>query len=708
MYIRLTKTLADKGILVPAEELHKHITDYTIDWYYSPFMYGEEALEYYAQHQNSMKGYTGVAETSMLYWDLDCKEDFEKVRASALKLIEHLEDYSEGLEVYFSGNKGLHILLHTENMLNPQEVKSITQNIAVEAGLDLHVFDTSVYNVNRIFRVPYTRHPESKLYKIPLDYEALKELSEDEIRAAAKTQDGIGEVNDYVEVDITNLKEHYATLINTKTNELDFQTIREKYNENFNPMDCPADKRRCIYVLENGFFGPGERENATIRLLAYYRGHEKTREQAKELVLAAYEKRQANYEKLNPWTEADIERNLDQVYSPNWNGGTYTCRTDEYLRSKCDLGTGCCAEEKQKLNVVTIGGLLSEYEEYGNEALEEYPKTGIAWLDEHIRLRPKNFSIINGANGSSKTSLLILILESLNRQKMYHMFFSLDMANTSLLEKLAARHTKYSQREIEAAFNKHTRNPEIIQEVKDVLTEQYKYTLFDFTSTVTSEYIEEAVSALKYRERDPINIQMIFIDYAGRLTDDKDSEYANATSIALKANDVAKRLKVHSVYLSQIPREDGDHTDPIRSSRVSKNSGAWEENATVVINVWRPFGNGLKGLDNYLHLYIAKNRSGPLGERAFWWEGKTGDIRELDKYEFDEYYKLCEAHSKELPEPQFTDLGGVKEQYDQRPKEKSHYFDNDYDEDEEYLRNERNQVSRHKRFKNGGSGYSSY
>lgn len=662
-FVRVTKTVKDKGVLIRPSEVLGFIDDRTVDWYCSPFTYGEDAVEYFEEHSKSIKGYTGSVTTQSLYWDLDCKGNFEKVRENGIKLVEFLTEcgLDEGIEIFFSGNKGIHVFLHTNNSFTPEQTSKICYNIAVKLGIPVSgkdkVFDSTVYNINRIFRVPYTKHQESGLYKVHLSIEELFDLSEAEIHKIATD----AQPEEYIppRVDASSLLEEFGKIQEisvVESPEVTQDNIVQLYGS-FNPLDCPPDKRRCLYILENGYFGPGERENATIRLAAYYRGLGKTREETRQLIIDALHKREQVYGPQNKWNESDITRNLDQVYSPSWNGGTYSCKSDDFLRSKCDLGTGPCCDEKhseEHLNVVSIGGLINQYLEYGKEALLEYPKTGIKWIDDNIRIRPRNFSILNGANGSGKTSLLIIFLEHLNMQKIWSVFFSLDMANTSLFEKLGARYTEYSQKQIEEAFSVHTFNPVIVEAVKKVLVEKFPYTIFDFTSSVDSTHIERTIRILKTRQLNPLNIQIAFIDYAGRVHGDKDNEFSNATQVALEANDVAKRTSTHIMFLSQIPREDGDHTRPIRSSRVSKHSGAWEENATFILNCWRPFGNGLKGLDYYMHIYIAKNRSGSLGEQVFNWDGKTGSISDMTIKDFDEYVNLChETEGMEIPEPQF-------------------------------------------------------
>ncbi len=665
MYVRVTKTVADKGTLVHPDTVESLISDRKIDWYRSTYTYGDDALEYFQNNGGSIKGYTGDAWTDTLYWDLDCKDDFEKVRKAASKLLDKLEELKllDATEVFFSGNKGVHILTHTTNKFSTEETSRICHNIAKDAGLGNDVFDTSVYNLTRIFRIPNTRHQESKLYKIPLDFEELDTLSNTDIRTIAKRQRK--EEFELTSADAEILKQLYPKKSTVKDTRPTERTAAEVLNLHLvkNPDSpdfslCPPTKRRCIYALEQGYIEPGKRHEAILRLAAHYSHDGYARDAAAEKIFDALDNRHKVYTGITDASDAENNRDIDEVFSEKWDGGTYTCKTDEYLSSKCDIGNGPCCEsdmeeEDTASQVKDVDQLIVSYVDYGNEALEQYPQTGIPWIDERVRLRPRNYSIVNGANGSGKTSIAIEIMENWNRQSIWNIMFSLDMADTSLFEKLGAKYTTYSLRDIEQAFNRHTRNEQIMLDVAKAVKERLPLTLFDFTSSATTKYMEKTIKNLEYEKR--IKLKAGIIDYIGRIPgpDSKSNNYAAATANALAFNDVVKRTDIHLIGISQISRENGDHTDPLRSSRVSKDSGAWEENATIIINCWRPFGDGLDRQDKYMHAYIAKNRSGSLGEHVFSWEGKTGSVRELDEKEFREYVSLCERHDKPIPYNQF-------------------------------------------------------
>ncbi len=667
MFVRVTRTVNDRGVLVRPSEISKIVTDPQVDWYRSAYTYGEDAKEYWESNGESIKGYSGETYSSELWFDLDCEGNPAKAKKASIDLMAHLSGlgWVDATEIFFSGYKGFHIIVHTKNRFVPAEVSLICYNLAKEAGVPIGadgVFDTSVYNITRIFRLPHTRHQKTGLYKVPLTSDELRDLKIEEIKALAG--EPRYEEFDLQPVDAESLRTKYKALQKEKPALASVQGgVTDSGVPTQGPVDfssCPPGHRKCIYALEQGDIGPSQRHEAILRLSAFYKAQGFSREHAGDMIFQALEKRHEIYIDANPTDEDESNRDIDQVYSNEWKGGMYTCKTDVFLQQKCDHGHGPCYNDARvrMRSVMTVEQLFHKYVKYGEEALIEYPKFGVKWLDERVRLRPRNFSILAGANGSGKTSIMFELMESLNKQKIYHAFFSLDMADSSVFEKLGAKYTAHSQRQIEAAFNVNTRNSVVMKEVYEAVKANLPYTLIDFTSAATLQYIETTTMALKQVYE---NLQVVIVDYAGRLIGEFENQYASSTQNAMMANDVAKRTNCHFIYLSQVSRENGDHTEALRSSRVSKDSGAWEENATCVLTCWRPLGNGIDGKDQYIHMYVAKNRSGPLGENVFGWDGKTGKISELRQDQFDEY--CLELEQLGLDRPRFAwfeDRGDMK------------------------------------------------
>jgi hypothetical protein len=494
-----------------------------------------------------------------------------------------------------------------------------------------------------------TRHQKSGLFKVQLDFDEVDELSPSQIKDIAQS------TREYIPAEPDNVEDLVQEYDVPEKEYVVDDKDRDKYEilNEFSDLVRNPDRRKCIQILEQGEFGPGDRNSAVVRLAAYYKGEGRDQAEAYELINQALDRRAEKFPDANAIDDRETEATLNHVYSPKWTGGTFSCRTDDFLAGFCSENGKPCAVNN-KLNVLgksvqDIGGLFKSYVLYGAEAEDEWPEFGLTNLDDMVRIRPRNYSIIAGANGSGKTSLILEMMAKLNAQKIPHLFFSLDMADSSLFEKLAAKYTQYSLQDVEKAFASGSR-PGIMREIGEVLKEELPYTYFDFTSSANMSYIRDTVKKLNDDLPEDAPVKVIFVDYAGRLSGEGDSQYANATSNALLANDVAKETNTHIMFIAQISRQHGDHTDPIRNNRVAKESGAWEENATSVLTVWRPFGKGIGEVpDDTMVVYVGKNRTGVLGECYFTWNGRKGTIRPMDDEDLYEYEKRCKELGMEPP-----------------------------------------------------------
>lgn len=158
-------------------------------------VYQYPAAEYRAHvaRFGSPKGYTGPAACCRLVWDIDNKTDPPAALADARKLVTFLLDRyaahaENGLGAYFSGDKGYHITLVAMPGFHalahvPALVKLLCLTLAQRAGVRV---DAAVYDRQRLFRLPNTRHPRTGLYKRFLDLDELFRLSADRVREEAR------------------------------------------------------------------------------------------------------------------------------------------------------------------------------------------------------------------------------------------------------------------------------------------------------------------------------------------------------------------------------------------------------------------------------------------------------------------------------------------------------------------------------------------
>lgn len=212
---------------------------------------------------------TDIAKSDLygdLYLDFDDVNDFARVRADALtalsylKIVYHISDNQ--VQIYFSGNKGIHIIVPAKILgIEPMPLlNGVFKTIAlsIKSFTPNKTIDTQIYDNKRLFRVVNTIHEKSKLYKIPITSDELRNLTEEEIKIMAQQPREM----------------HFSTLFSTNNiAQQQFQRAVEEYY--LLDKESKKDKRfkskydftpPCIqYILENG--APEGQRNITIACL---------------------------------------------------------------------------------------------------------------------------------------------------------------------------------------------------------------------------------------------------------------------------------------------------------------------------------------------------------------------------------------------------------------------------------------------------------
>jgi len=124
----------------------------------------------------------------------DIQNGFESIRKDALYAIAYITNgykiEMEDIQIYFSGKKGLHVIIPKESFgFEPNtKLNVIFKELAVKikAYTINKTIDTQIYDNKRIFRYPGSIHESTGLHKISLTFEELKKLSISEIEILAK------------------------------------------------------------------------------------------------------------------------------------------------------------------------------------------------------------------------------------------------------------------------------------------------------------------------------------------------------------------------------------------------------------------------------------------------------------------------------------------------------------------------------------------
>ena len=176
------------------------------DYFLSLFLFDDGLIQHFRQTGNSIKGYSGACWCPFVWWDIDHENDLEAAQTDVRRLVEFMSQTPAGSDVdcgriapntesiliFFSGSKGFHAAVPVAVFGDcvkpgkefPGQYKAAAIEIARRAGVEI---DKSVYDRQRLFRSPNTKHGKTGLYKIPLSYwEVTTALNIAEIRQRAQ------------------------------------------------------------------------------------------------------------------------------------------------------------------------------------------------------------------------------------------------------------------------------------------------------------------------------------------------------------------------------------------------------------------------------------------------------------------------------------------------------------------------------------------
>jgi hypothetical protein len=156
--------------------------------YLSHFVFDRSMVEHHRTKGGSVAGFVGACWCRWLHLDIDAT-DLGVALADARKLVAFLtERYDSAPLIWFSGSKGFHVALDLGDGITPANgfhriAGTFAQGIAALAGVKI---DGSVYDLNRILRLPSTRHPKTGLFKRIVDADELFGLTAEGIRQLAQ------------------------------------------------------------------------------------------------------------------------------------------------------------------------------------------------------------------------------------------------------------------------------------------------------------------------------------------------------------------------------------------------------------------------------------------------------------------------------------------------------------------------------------------
>lgn len=631
-YLRLCKGLADKGVLVPPNDLY-NLVDPEHDYYSSVFFYNDSHFKRFKE-TGTIKGIKDVT-TNRLIWDFDNKFDPEVARQEALGLVNYLnKNYNiptDDIEVYYSGNKGYNVAITLDRYITPEEA----YNLAVLAhGKDFKTLDKSLYDAPQIIRIAGTRHQKTGLFKIPITYKQLQTLNTEQIKNLALSLDNIEEVFNWKAV---SPKATFFIIPKQKE-----EVKKSEYSLDL--KNKPTGWKNCKWSLLQGNFKAGERHEALLVIAATARGLGFDKEQTYYLCKSALKKQsvitgQDEFSKEELWDNI-IEQT---VFSDGWEGGQYTCQKQGWLQSYCHaLGQDACPKEEDEKPVIQAEEMGKTFEDYAVNFEKNIVQTGIKGLDENVMFLASTHNGILGQPGAGKTSLALEYLHNTSKQGIQSTFLSLDMGVPIIFAKMIQKMIGCSFKEAMRIFREEpTKKAELLERIK----EEYKNVGFNFRSGLTVPDIKKIIQ--EQEQLTGKKTKLLITDYLECLAGPYSDPTANFGFISNQMKDLANDLNICSVLLLQTQKHStSDISDPILTMKAIKGSSVIEQSCSVVLTLWREGYNPKTVMDDkYVSFAAVKNRFGSLWSDDFSWDGVRGNIRGLAE---EERYQLADFRERKI------------------------------------------------------------
>lgn len=350
-----------------------------VDCYATYFRFQKDFCDYVNTHK-TVSGYPGARYSPVLPVDIDNEADLNEALQCTRNFVRNLQDrydlVNADIAVFFTGFKGFNIELPEELFggFEPsenlhQQFKRIMTSIA-----DGLLYDTSIYDPSRLYRLPNSVNSKANRYKIYLTCQELFSLDIDQIQELAKSPREITPLDPtprHKLIELYQVAKHQA---------LSEARIKVRVNSD---RGLPCYKR----IQEEGV-SEGQRDNIAFRLAIYFKNQGLTAETA----LVAL--RECNRKNKPPLEDRVIIEKVQSSFEHDYSG--YGCEQDymrEFCRPECPVKKIKPADNQQTTDLP--------------EALSEFLKRNIPPLEYYVTdLLPKKGKGMISAQANIGKSLL--------------------------------------------------------------------------------------------------------------------------------------------------------------------------------------------------------------------------------------------------------------------------------------------------------------
>jgi len=325
------------------------------------------------------------------------------------------------------------------------------------------------------------------------------------------------------------------------------------------------------------------------------------------------------------------------------------------------------AQYRIKSDFTHIRAIVSKVHEdivswHKEKKLKESISTGYKKLDELLAgFHPSDYIVVAGRTGAGKTAFALSITRRIAvlpepSERRPVAIFSLEMDKEQLAKRLIAAEAKVDAHKMRRGILSKGEINKIALAVKKL--------------SDAPIYVDDspAISLLDLRSKArrlarQVNLGLIIVDYLQLMTPigraDTRQEEVASISRGLKA--LAKELNVPIMALAQLSRRAEESPGARPKLSHLRESGAIEQDADVVLLIYRPEIHGIETINVYgrqmdshgiANIIVAKQRNGP-----------TGDVFLAFHKEFVSFEPLEILREEEVPSNPFVDYPGIDDEF---------------------------------------------
>ena len=281
------------------------------------------------------------------------------------------------------------------------------------------------------------------------------------------------------------------------------------------------------------------------------------------------------------------------------------------------------ASELVPIDQVTLRVMEQIQEAHKNGGAVTGIPTGFIDLDNKTSgLQPSDLVLIAARPSMGKTAFVLnLVQNAAVRKGLNCMIFSLEMSKEQLVNRLLSMESGIDAQKLRTGDLTITDFDELIPAA--VRVSQSKGLVIDDTPGIT---VTELLSKCRKRKLET-GLDMIIIDYlqlmsgSGKRSENRQQEISE---ISRSLKQIAREMHAPVVALSQLSRACEQRTDHRPMLSDLRESGAIEQDADVVMFLYRDdYYNKETEHPNEAEVIIAKQRNGPIGTVTLLWKPET-------------------------------------------------------------------------------------